>query len=366
MEAIPTTLFESVVRWEDAKNCAVLPGLIESHSHCVYTGGRVADFRARCAGESYEQIAARGGGIRSTMARVRDASVDELVDASLPRLYALLAQGVTTVEIKSGYGLDLENELKMLWAIKELQKRTPQTLVPTFLGAHTLPPEYIGNREGYLRLVRDEMLPRVAQEGLAEFCDVFCEHTAFTVDEAREVLVKAQEHGIPGKLHAEQLSNFGGTALGAELQVASVDHLEYLSEEAADRLAESQTVAAILPGATLFLGLSRWAPARMLIDRQIPVALSTDCNPGSSPTTNLQLMMNLACTQMGMTIEESIAGVTTAAARSLNRADCAGSLAVGQSATLIVLKGQSSAEMVYPMGGNSVARVMIEGKWIVG
>ena len=208
------------------------------------------------------------------------------------------------------------------------------------------------------------MLPKVAHEGLAEFCDVFCEHSAFSVPESRSILQKAQDLGLSIKLHAEQLSSHGGTRLGAELGAASVDHLEYLSEKDADELAESNTVAAILPGATLFLGLTQWAPARMLLERHIPVALSTDCNPGSSPTTNLQLMMNLGCTRMGMSVEEALAAVTTVAARSVNREESAGSLNTGNAATLCLLKGRTTAEMVYPLGGNEVEKVMIRGKWI--
>lgn len=348
----------------DLKGRAVLPGFVESHTHLVFAGSRAHEFSLRCAGATYEEIGRSGGGIRYTAQCVRQASEEELIEEAMPRLRALLNFGVTTVEIKSGYGLTLESELKMLRVIRALGERTPQRIVSTFLGAHVVPPEFRERKEAYVDLVVEEMLPAVAAENLADFCDVFCESGAFSVEDTRRILEEARRHGLGLKIHAEQLSASGATRLGAEMNVTSVDHCEWVTPQDIEALQHSDTVATLLPGATLFLGMSRWAPARTLLDAGIPVALSTDCNPGSSYTENIQLMANLGCTRLGMSAHESIAAITSAAALALGKQHEVGSLRVGYRADLAVLDSPVLEDLVYHFGANGVSRTMIGGKFI--
>lgn len=342
----------------------VLPGLVECHTHVVYGGERRRDFADRCAGVSYEAIAARGGGILTTVRATRAASEDELLAAALPRLDALLASGATTVEVKSGYGLDMETELKMLRVIRRLDEAHAVDVVGTFLGAHTVPTAFGVERERYLSEVVNEMIPEVARQKLASFCDVFCESTAFSVEESRRVLEAGLAHGLRPKVHAEQLTPSGGGRLAAELGALSADHLEFTSAEDIAALADAGTVATLLPGATLFLGMTRYAPARDFLAAGVEVALSTDCNPGSSNTTDLFLMGTLGCTQMGLSPLQSLRALTRGGAKALGREERIGSLAAGRQADFIVLDVDDVVDAVYRMGARSVRAVYKGGEQV--
>ncbi len=341
---------------------AVLPGLVESHTHIVYGGQRQLDFAERCAGVSYEDIARRGGGIQTTVRATRAATEDELVELALPRLDALMASGATTVEVKSGYGLDTESELKMLRAIRRLDELHPVDVMSTFLGAHAVPTAFGADRESYLDEVVNEMIPEVGRQRLASFCDVFCESAAFSLDESRRVLEKGLEHGLRPKVHAEQLSAAGGARLAAELGAVSADHLEFAGAADIAAMAKSGTVATLLPGSTLFLGMKRYAPARAFLDGGVEVALSTDCNPGSSNTTNLFLMGTLACTQMGMSPAQALRALTRGGARALGIEEKTGHLAPGARADFVVLDGPNEVDALYQMGGHPVAFVYKDGE----
>jgi len=362
-EALPEALAADPER-VDLGGRVVTPGWVECHTHAVWAGDRLADFERRVRGLSYEQIAAGGGGIRSTVAATRAADPDQLVELALPRLQALARHGATTVEIKSGYGLDTASELKLLEAVRRLQQLTPLALVPTFLGAHVVPREHLDNREAYVRLLLDELLPQVAGQGLAEFADVFVEAGAFGLDEARRLLERAASLGLKLKVHAEQLSHTGATRLACELGATSADHLEAIDDADVEALAAGSTVPVLLPGATLFLGKRDWAPGRRLADAGALPALSTDLNPGSSPTVSLPLMTTLACTNLGLTPAEALLGVTRRAAAALAREDRAGVLAVGRDADLCVLDATRYQEIPYWLGANPVARVMKRGRWL--
>ena len=364
-KALPQDVHAKVNKWFDAEGSSVVPGFVDSHTHLVYAGCRANEFSMRCAGATYEEIAEGGGGIRATAEHVAKSSVQDLVEASLPRLRRMLEFGITTVEIKSGYGLSVDGEIKMLKAIEALRKRTPQTLVSTFLGAHVVPVEYKDRKEAYIRLIIDEMLPRIAQDDLATFCDVFCERGTFTPEETERILRAAQSFGMKSKVHAEQLSSSGGIQTGVAVNAYSVDHCEHLTDLDVDSLANADhTVATLLPGATLFLGLTKWAPARKLLDASVPVALSTDCNPGSSNTENIQLVASLGCTRLGMSVHESLAGITTMGAAALGLGTRVGHLRPGSQADLCLLDSPDIDTLVYRFGGNGVRRVMVQGKWI--
>ena len=348
----------------DCGGAVVTPGWVECHTHVVYGGDRAADFERRARGLSYEEITRQGGGIQTTMDATRGASVDGLAQSALPRLERLARFGVTTVEIKSGYGLEWETERRMLEAIAWLGGASPLDVVATFLGAHLVPREWKADRERYLSMVAEEMIPAVAEAGLAEFCDVFCEEGAFSLTEARRVLEAGKAYGLKPKIHSEQLTHTGGTRLATEIGAVSADHLEEIGPEDIQALAASETVPVLLPGATAFLGKSRFAPGRALVDAGAAPALSTDYNPGSSHTANLPLMTTLACTYMGLTPAEALAGVTIQAARALGRGDRLGSLAVGKQADLVVFDVPSYAFIPYEYGMNPVSRVMKRGAWL--
>ncbi len=349
----------------DCGGAVVTPGWVECHSHIVYGGDRAADFDRRSRGLSYEEITAEGGGIQTTMDATRGAKVEDLVAAALPRAERLQAHGATLIEIKSGYGLELGAELRMLDAIRRLDEQVEAELVATFLGAHLVPREYRDDRDGYLRLLIEDMLPRVAGEGLAEFVDVFCEEGAFSLAEARRVLDAARALGLKTKVHAEQLTASGATALACELGATSADHLDHIDARDVARLAASRTVPVALPGATLFLGKSSYPPGRALADAGVVPALSTDYNPGSAHTANLPLMTTLACTNMGLSPAEALYGVTRAAAAALAREERAGLLAEDGPADLVLFDVPSYVQIPYDFGGNPVARVMKGGRWIV-
>ena len=329
----------------------ITPGLIDCHTHLVYAGNRAREFEMRLAGVTYEEIAATGGGILSTVAAVRQADETILFKQSAVRLKAFQAEGVTTVEIKSGYGLDTDSELKMLRTARRLGSAFPITVVPTFLGAHALPPEFKGRSNDYIDKVIEEMMPAVAAEHLAEAVDVFCENIAFSPAQTTRVFEAARRLGLALKLHAEQLSDTKGAVLAARYGALSADHLEHLSEEGAAAMAAAGTVVVLLPGAYYFLKETRIPPVDLLRRTGVPMAISTDCNPGSSPTTSPLLMMSMACVLFGLTPEEALAGFTVNAARALGLQDRAGSLEAGKDADFAVWDIAEPAELAYHVGG---------------
>ena len=316
----------------DAKqrtDCAgrwITPGLIDCHTHLVYGGNRAHEFEQRLAGATYEEIARAGGGIVSTVKATRQASVDQLVTAALPRLDALIAEGVTTIEIKSGYGLEFDTERRQLQAARRLGDERPISIRTTFLGAHTVPSEMGGNKAGYIDAVCNEMLPAVAAEGLADMVDAFCEGIAFTVEQTAQVFAKAKTLGLPLRLHADQLSNLHGAALAARFGALSADHLEYADEEGVAAMARAGTVAVVLPGAYYFIREHQAPPIEAMRRHGVPIALATDSNPGTSPLTSLLLTMNMGATLFRLTVDECIAAVTREAARALGLFDQIGSL----------------------------------------
>jgi imidazolonepropionase len=318
----------------------------------------------RSLGMTYQEVAAQGGGIRSTVRKTRQASEDDLFAMALPRLRLMLEHGTTTLEAKSGYGLTVDDELKILRVIGKLNLETPIELIPTFLGAHEIPDEYRADRESYLRLVIDEMLPRVVSEGLARYCDVFCESHVFTVEESRRVLARARELGLGIRLHADQLSLSGGANLAAELKAATADHLEWIEERGIHALREAGVIAVLLPGAVFNLGLSRYAPARAMIEGGVAVAIATDFNPGSSPTPSMQMILSIACTQMRMTPAEAITAATINAAYSLGCGERVGSVEVGKQADLVVFDCRDYRQIPYLFGINH-ARIVIKSGEIV-
>lgn len=345
----------------DAAGKIVLPGLIDSHTHLVFAGTRAAEFEQRLQGLSYQEIAARGGGIQATVAHVRQARKSALKEDARRRLQRLLAFGVTTVEVKSGYGLTLADELKCLEVIAELNAEGPWELVPTFLGAHAVPAEFHNDRGGYLKILIDEMLPEIARRGLAEFCDVFCETGVFSVTESEAILTQARRLGLGVKVHADELSPLGGAELAARLGAVSADHLLCISAAGVEALARSQTVATLLPGTAFFLGLA-YAPARRLIEHGLAVALASDCNPGTCPSENLPLVGALACTQMKLLPAEAVTALTLNAAAALGRADRLGSLTVGKQADLVLFDVPDYRHLFYQFGDNHVWKVIKRGR----
>jgi imidazolonepropionase len=342
----------------DCDGAWITPGLIDPHTHLVFGGDRAGEFEQRLAGASYEEIARAGGGIVSTMRATRAASQAELVVAALPRLDALIAEGVTTVEVKSGYGLSTEHELKCLRAAHALAEERPVSIRATLLAAHALPPEFADDADGYIELICRETIPAAAAEGLADAVDAFCETIAFTPAQVRRVFETAKACGLPVKLHAEQLSNQHGAALAAGFSALSADHLEHLDEAGVAAMAASGTVATLLPGAYYFVRESTPPPIAALRTAGVPMALATDCNPGTSPLTSLLLTLNMAATLFRLTVEECLAGVTRNAARALGLADQTGTLEAGKRCDLAIWNIERPAELVYRMGFNPLrARV---------
>jgi imidazolonepropionase len=330
----------------------ITPGLIDCHTHLIHGGDRAHEFELRLAGASYEKIARAGGGIVSTMRATRAASEEALIEAALPRLDALMSEGVTTVEIKSGYGLTAADELKMLRAARQLGDRRPVGISTTFLGAHALPPEFRDDPDGYVTAVCKEMLPAVAAEGLADAVDAFCEGIGFSPEQTRRVFEAAADHGLPVKLHAEQLSNLAGAALAARHHALSADHLEHLDEAGVAAMAEAGTVATLLPGAFYFVRETRLPPVDLLRRMGVPIALATDCNPGTSPLTSLLLVLNMGATLFRLTVEECLVGVTRHAARALGLGHEIGTLEAGKACDLAIWDIERPAELVYRMGFN--------------
>jgi imidazolonepropionase len=323
----------------DAVGCTVVPGFVDAHTHLVYAGDRREELQRRLAGTTYAEVAADGGGIVKTVTSTREASEDTLVAVALPRLQAMMSCGTTTAEVKSGYGLETATELRMLRAIRRLGQLQPIELSPTFMGAHEIPVEYRSRRDDYVNLVIDEMLPAVAAERLAESCDVFCEQGVFTPDESRKILEAGRRHGLVPRIHADELALSGGSIVAAEVRARSADHLIFVDERRARDLARAGVVATLLPTAAFYLKLGRFAPARMLIDHGVPVALATDINPGGGFSPSLPFVMTLACFGMGLTLEEALVGVTINAAASLNREDRVGSLEIGKQLDAVLIDG---------------------------
>jgi imidazolonepropionase len=338
----------------------LLPGFIDCHTHLVYGGNRANEFELRLKGASYQDIAAAGGGIKSTVAATRAASHEDLFVLAKQRLNTLLSQGVTTVEVKSGYGLDLASEQKILEVAAELDKHHPVSIQKTFLGAHALPPEYANNADGYIDAVC-QMLPLLQQQQLVDAVDVFCEGIGFSVAQCRQVFTQATKLGLPVKAHAEQLSNLGGSALVAEFSGLSADHIEFIDESAVAAMAEAGTVAVLLPGAFYFLRETQLPPIALLRQYRVPMAVATDLNPGTSPLCSLPLMLNMACTLFRLTPEEALLGVTRHAARALGLAD-RGYLAVGQKADFACYAISQPAELCYQFGVNTLKQLIINGK----
>jgi imidazolonepropionase len=330
----------------------ITPGLIDCHTHLVHAGNRANEFEMRLAGATYEEVARAGGGIVSSVKALRAASENDLVRETLPRLDALLAEGVTTVEIKSGYGLELENEKKSLRAARRIGDERAVTIRTTFLGAHALPPEAKGDKSAYIDLVAEQMLPAIAAEGLADAVDGFCEGIAFSPQEMSRVFEKARALGLPVKLHADQLSNLHGAALAANFGALSADHLEYTDEAGAAAMAKAGTVAVMLPGAFYFIRETKKPPIELFRRHGVKMAVATDSNPGTSPLTSLLLTMNMAATLFGMTVEECLLGVTRNAAAALGMDRETGTLEAGKWADLAIWDVEAPAELVYRMGFN--------------
>jgi len=346
----------------DAAGGCVIPGLIDCHTHTVFAGSREEEFVRRIEGASYAQIADAGGGIKTTVQAVRAARCDELVDGALPRLARMLGRGVTTVEIKSGYGLTVDDEIKMLQAIRRLGEGQPMEVVGTYLAAHTVPEEYTGRPDKYLDLILDErLLRRIHEEGLAEFCDVFCEKTAFDVAQSRRVLTAASAMGLRPKLHADQITQIGATVMAAEVGAISADHLETIHDEGIAAMKAAGCVAVLLPGCSFYLGVEQ-APARRILDADLPVAIATDYNPGSSMVESLPLVMGIACTQMKMTPTEALVAATANAAAAIGRQDRLGAMAVGMQADLVVLDVPNHLRLCYELGRNCTRAVVKAGK----
>ena len=337
----------------------VTPALIDCHTHLVYGGSRATEFELRLKGASYEEISRSGGGILSTVTATRNASEEELFAQSLPRFDALLAEGVGTVEIKSGYGLDLETEIKMLRVARQLGKERNIRVKTSFLGAHAIPPEFAGKAEAYIDFVCEEVLPAVHEEKLADAVDGFCENIAFSTKQISRVFDTASALGLPLKLHAEQLSNLGGTALAANYGALSADHLEYLDEAGIRAMAKSGTVAVVLPGAFYTLRETQLPPLNSLRKAGVPISIATDCNPGSSPLTSLLLCMNMACTLFRMTPEEALCGVTREAAQALGIGTEVGTIEVGKKAEFAVWNVEQPAELAYRIGFNPLEEMVL-------
>ena len=339
----------------------VTPGLIDCHTHLVYGGDRAREFEMRLEGASYEDIARAGGGIISSVRATRAASEAELAASALKRLDAMIAEGLTTIEIKSGYGLDLASELRMLKVARSLAEQRAVSVATTCLSAHALPPEYAGDRAGYLRLVTDTILPAVARAGLADAVDGFVEGIAFTPDEMRQVFAKAKALGLPVKLHADQLSNLHGARLATEYQALSADHLEYTDEDGAIAMARSGTVAVLLPGAFYVLRETQVPPIAALRQHGVKMAVATDSNPGTSPITSLLITMNMAATLFRLTVDECLAGVTREAARALGRLGDVGTIEAGKYCDLAIWDIERPAELVYRIGFNPLHKRVWRG-----
>ncbi|MEO6903588.1 MAG: imidazolonepropionase [Bacteroidia bacterium] len=346
----------------DASDKLVLPCYCDSHTHLVYAGSREGEFVDRINGLSYEQIFESGGGILNSAKKIQDTSEEALIEMSLNRLNEIMLQGTGAVEIKSGYGLSIEGELKMLRVIKKLKTLSPLTIKATFLGAHAFPKEYQTEKRKYINLIINEMMPTIAAEKLADYCDVFCEENYFSPEDTYEILTAAKKNGMLPKVHAEQLSNYGGTLAGIKSGAVSVDHLEYVGEKEIEALKNSDTMPTILPGAAFFLNLP-FPPARKMIDAGLPLAIASDYNPGSSPSGNINLMMAIACIQYKLTPEEALNACTINSAYAMGLSKTHGSIAIGKQANVFITKEiPNYAYIPYSFGSNLIETVIINGK----
>jgi imidazolonepropionase len=362
--------WEGITDWTgltviDASDKIVMPCYCDSHTHIVYAGSREGEFVDRINGLTYEEIFQRGGGILNSSKKLRDASEEELIESALKRLDEIMHLGTGAVEIKSGYGLSIESELKMLRVIKKLKTLSPLTIKATFLGAHAVPSEYKNEKRKYIDLLINELMPKIAEENLAEYCDVFCEQNYFTPDETVEILTAGKKYGMTPKVHAEQLSNYGGTLAGIKAAAISVDHLEYVGEKEIEALKNSETMPTILPGAAFFLNLP-FPPARLMIDAGLPLAVASDYNPGSSPSGNMNFLLSLCCVQYKMTPEEAINGATINSAYAMGLSKTHGSIAVGKQANVFITKEIPSYGFIpYSFGSNLIETVIINGQLIM-
>ncbi|MBD3287253.1 imidazolonepropionase [candidate division KSB1 bacterium] len=350
----------------DVSNKLIAPAFVDPHTHPVFWGTRENEFVMRIEGKSYREIAEAGGGIRYSVRQLRKASEEQLIEASLPHLNHFLKSGTTTIEAKSGYGLTFEDELKSLRVLKKLNQIHPIEIIPTFLGAHEIPDEYRNNRRQYIDLLINEMIPQVTEEKLAEFCDVFCEEHVFTVDESREILTAAKDAGLELKIHADQLTAGGGSELAAELGAISADHLDHASRSAMELLKQHGVIPVLLPGAVFYLGLSRYAPAREMIELGLPVALATDFNPGSCMTQSMPIILTIACIYMKLLPHEALIAATLNAARAINRDQSIGSLEVGKDADFVILNIPNINYLPYHFGVNHVDKVVKKGALVIG
>jgi imidazolonepropionase len=348
----------------DASGCAVVPGFVDPHTHLVYAGDRRDEMRRRLAGATYAEIAAEGGGILNTVAATRAAAVGDLVELARPRLADMLRCGTTTAEVKSGYGLTVSDELKMLRAVRELAASQPVELVPTFMGAHEVPPEFRDRPDAYVDLVIDAMLPAVAEQRLAEWNDVFCERGVFTPAQSGRILEAGQRLGLPARIHANELGETGGAQVAAAIGARSADHLVFLGEDDIAALARAGVVATLLPAASFYLKLGRYAPARQLIDAGVPVALASDVNPGGGYSPSMPFAMTLACFAMGMTFEEALNAATVNAAYALNRHERVGTLEPGKQCDAVIVSG--SATSLLQIGSGAVVNVIKRGVVVAG
>ncbi len=346
----------------DATGKVVMPGLIDSHTHLIFAGSRESEFEQRIQGLSYLDIAGKGGGILSTVEATRKASFEELLSLGKRRLDRMISKGVTTIEAKSGYGLSLQDEMKILKVMKALKEIHPMDIVPTFLGAHTIPKEFRNDRTKYMDLLTEEMIPEVAQERVAEFCDVFCEEKAFTLEESKKILETGKRYGLKPKIHADQLSPGGGAELAAEVGAFSADHLEYVSQEGIKKMAEIGVIAVLLPGASFFLSMKKVPPAREMIEKGVWISIATDLNPGSSMTESLPLMMTMGCTMFKMIPKEVIQATTLHAAKSMGREKEIGSLEVGKQADILLLDIPNYRYLPYHFGVDHTGYVIKRGK----
>lgn len=349
---------------EECHGQLITPGLIDCHTHLVYAGNRAAEFKLKLEGVSYAEISKAGGGILSTVHQTRAASEEQLIEQSLPRILALRKEGVTTVEIKSGYGLDLANELKMLRVARRLGQLAGIRVKTTFLGAHAIGPEYKGNSQAYVDYLCQEMLPAVKETALADAVDVFCESIAFSLKQTEQIFLAAHALNLPVKCHAEQLSNLGASALAAQSGALSCDHLEFLDAAGASAMAKNNTVAVLLPGAFYFLREKHKPPVELLRQTGVGMAIATDSNPGSSPTTSLLLMMSMACQLFSLSVPEVLAAVTFQAAKALGLDNEIGSIAQGQAADLVLWSINDSAALCYYFAYPLPHRTMIAGEWV--
>ncbi|MGB3093731.1 MAG: imidazolonepropionase, partial [Candidatus Zixiibacteriota bacterium] len=346
----------------DAKDKVVLPGFVDCHTHPVFAATREEEFEMRVKGRPYQEIAAAGGGIKSSVRTLRAASKQELIELTLPRLDRMMSYGTTTIEAKSGYGLLLDDEIKMLEVIKELDHLHLIDLVPTFLGAHEVPEEYKNRKGEYIELITQKMIPEVAKRKLAVFCDIFCEKGVFDIQESRKILTAAKDHGFKLKLHADQLTALGGAKLAAELGAISADHLEFIDDEGIRMMKEAGVIGVLLPGACFGLGMKEYPPARKMIDQGLTVALATDFNPGSSMTESMPIILSMACLMMKMTPAEAVVASTVNSAYAVGRADDVGSIEKGKKADLVIWNVRDYREIPYHYGVNLVHQVIKDAK----